>query len=157
MPSPIPKPTALKVFEGNPGKRRLPNEPKYAPLTEHPPEWIPREGRAEWRRLMHEFDRVGLARRPDRASMIALCWNWATYVAACRDMDVNGLVIDETTTYRGKTTKRKVKNPSVLIARDCLAQLIQLWGRFGMTPADRARIDIGEVNTEHDPRIHLLD
>lgn len=89
--------------------------------------------------------------------MIALCWNWAIYVDACKDVDLNGLVIDETTTYRGKTTSRKVKNPSVLIARDSLAQLIQLWARFGMTPADRARLDTGEVNVEADPRLALLD
>ena len=45
MPT-IPKPTALKVLQGNPGKRAINhNEPKppMEPVT--PPDWLPDEGK----------------------------------------------------------------------------------------------------------------
>jgi P27 family predicted phage terminase small subunit len=153
---PQPKPVALKVLEGNPGKRRLPRQPKLAPLTEHAPESLPAEGRAEWRRLQHEWGPIGLTTRADRAALLATCHTWATYVAACKEVTANGLTLVETHILRGKPYTRTYPNPSIKIARDALAQLIPLWARFGMTPADRARLDMPVVEEADDPFLHLL-
>ena len=156
MRGPAPKPVELKVIEGNPGKRQLPRSPKYAPLTEHPPDWLSTEARAEWRRLMREFDRVALAKRPDRASMIALCSWWDIYVRASKDITASGLTLVETHTIRGKSQTRTYPNPNIKTARDAMSQLLPLWQRFGMTPADRARLDMPEVPIEKDPFLELL-
>jgi P27 family predicted phage terminase small subunit len=143
--SPIPKPVALKILEGNPGKRRLPKQPKYAPLAEEAPDWLAREAKAEWRRLAKEFARVDLAKRPDRGAMIALCSEWAKYVQATRAMSE-------------KTGSQRIGGkPAHQVARESLASLLQLWARFGMTPADRARLDMPEVEGEEAPGLHLLD
>lgn len=145
MASPIPKPVALKVLEGNPGKRRLPRQPKYAPLTEYPPDWLDREAKAEWRRLAQEFERVDLTKRPDRGAMVALCTEWSKYVQATKLMNDS------------KATQRIGGKPTHQVARESLASLLQLWARFGMTPADRARLDMPEKGTdEDDPFIKLL-
>ena len=47
-----PKPTAIKVLEGNPGKRPL-NKFEPAPEKKAPPcpEWLNGEAKAEWERL----------------------------------------------------------------------------------------------------------
>lgn len=47
-----PKPTALKVLEGNPGKRQL-NVVEPKPRNKAPkcPAWLDAEAKKEWRRL----------------------------------------------------------------------------------------------------------
>lgn len=139
------KPVELKTIEGNPGKRRLPKPPKFAPLSDEPPDWLDKEARAEWRRLAKEFKRVDLAKRPDRAAMIALCAEWSKYVHSTKTM------LDSSKPQRigGK--------PVHQVARESLASLIQLWSRFGMTPADRARLDMPEAKADdQDPFLELL-
>jgi len=47
-----PKPTALKVLEGNPGKRPLNlNEPKPEKKASKCPSWLEPEAKKEWRRM----------------------------------------------------------------------------------------------------------
>ncbi len=62
---PAPKPHEMRVIEGGAGKggrdlshRPPKNVPKFAPLADEAPDWMPREGRAEWRRLVKEFARL---------------------------------------------------------------------------------------------------
>lgn len=153
---PAPKPSELRAIEGGAGKggrdlshRPSKRTPKYAPLTEHPPDWLPREAKAEWRRLMAEFDRIpGLVQRPDRAAFIAWCQEWARYVEASRDVNERGAVIltvpDELRDDGRPVYIREGKNPNVQIARDCLTHIIALSSRFGLTPGDRARLNIGK-------------
>ena len=44
-----PKPTSLKVLEGNPGKRQLnPNEPKPDASVPKCPAWLSKEAKREW-------------------------------------------------------------------------------------------------------------
>ena len=155
MPGPVPKPRELRAIEGGVGKggrdlshRKPKSTPKYAPLTDHPPVWLPAEAKAEWRRLQREFDRVpGLIQRPDRAGLIAWCQEWARYVEASKDINEQGtvLLIKSGESLDGRVLYLKpVKNPNCIIARDSLAQLISLSSRFGLTPGDRARLNIGK-------------
>ena len=46
-----PKPTAVKILEGNPGKRKL-NEHEPQPQRKAPPcpKWLEPEAKKEWRR-----------------------------------------------------------------------------------------------------------
>ena len=47
-----PTPTALKVLEGNPGKRKLnDNEPRPEKKAPSCPKWLEPEAKKEWRRL----------------------------------------------------------------------------------------------------------
>lgn len=167
---PAPKPREMRVIEGGVGKggrdrshRPAKESPKYAPLTEHPPEWLPREAKAEWRRLMGEFSRIpNLVQRPDRAALIAWCQEWARYVAAARDVNERGTVIlaEEGESKDGRVLYVKpIKNPHVQIARDSLTQLIALASRFGLTPGDRARLNIDQKagNADESPLERILD
>lgn len=158
---PAQKPTALKLVEGNRSKipkhereRRAAAEPTYAPLTDSPPAWLPREAKAEWRRLTHDLKRIpGLLQRPDRAAMIALCTEWDRYVEAVKDVKERGVQVLGMS--RGETGM--VKNPSSQVARETLTALLALWGRFGLTPADRARIQAPPKAATSDPLEDLLD
>ena len=47
-----PKPTAIKILEGNPGKRQLNKyEPSPDKLAPECPDWLSEEAKAEWFRL----------------------------------------------------------------------------------------------------------
>ena len=143
MASPIPKPTALKVLEGNPGKRALPNNPHFAPLSDEGPEWFDDEASAEWLRIVGEFSRIpGLAQRTDRTLLIAWCAEHSNYIAACKE--------------RMKSTDSKAKKRAHQQARESLEKLIQLAARFGLSPADRSKIDLPRGEDEDDPFLHLL-
>ena len=150
---PAPKPQTIRVLEGGIGKggrdsghKRKRVVPQFAPLTDHPPDWLPREAKAEWRRLMAEFGRIpNHVQRPDRATLIGWCQEWARYVAASRDVNERGAVIlvVEMEAKDGRIVYvRENRNPNVQIARDCLQQLIAISARYGLTPGDRARFDI---------------
>ena len=70
-PGPKPKPPALKLLEGNPGKRAIPDAPKPPPLAPPAPEWakllpgkrdvvVRRDAATEWRRVVPVLDHLGL-------------------------------------------------------------------------------------------------
>lgn len=48
-----PKPTAMKVLEGNPGKRQLNSkEPKPVKKAPRCPNWLEDEAKKEWKRMV---------------------------------------------------------------------------------------------------------
>lgn len=148
-----PKPTALKVLQGNPGKRPLnKGEPKPTPKAPGCPTWLSLEGKAEWRRVVPELDRIGMLTRVDRAALAVYCSEWAKYVEAQRKVQEDGLVLlkhERVATGDGGELIIYVmptKNPAVLIARDTAIQVRALAVEFGLTPAARAKIDLPEAD-----------
>jgi phage terminase small subunit len=73
-----PKPTSLKVLQGNPGKRPLnENEPKPPPRLPRSPEHLSEEAKKEWRRAGKFLFQLGLVSDIDRAAFAAYCQAWA--------------------------------------------------------------------------------
>jgi len=63
------KPTAIKILEGNPGKRPLNlNEPKPLQIAPECPDWLLDEAKKEWKRLAPELERLGLLTILDMAA-----------------------------------------------------------------------------------------
>src|SRR5262245_15207940 len=78
-----PKPTVLKVLDGNPGKRPLNEREPVAP-TDEPmaPDWLDDEAKAEWGRVVVELRAMGLLSSADRAALAAYCTCWSRWVQA---------------------------------------------------------------------------
>ena len=56
-----PKPTAVKVLEGNPGKRSLnTGEPKPEKKAPRCPAWLEDEAKKEWRRMAKQLEHLGI-------------------------------------------------------------------------------------------------
>ena len=56
----IPIPTAIKILQGNPGKRPLnQNEPKPIKRAPKCPTWISSEAKKEWRRMCKQLEIIG--------------------------------------------------------------------------------------------------
>ena len=154
-PGPPPKPVELKILEGNPGKRKLPKVPKFAPLSEQPPEELNEIGQDLWRRLMQEFGRTNIVQRTDREALIMLCDMWAVYQVHMAIVREHGALVKSG--HHNRDRSSIVVNPAWRVARDAQREFSQIAARFGLTPADRARLGVFAPTLEEDPRVRLLD
>lgn len=146
-----PKPTHLKLMEGNPGKRRLnENEPKPRPIRPDCPEWLLDEAKAEWDRVVPELERMGLLTIVDRAALAAYCQAWARMVEAEAKIEQYGSIL------KVKGSDYIQVSPYETLRRQN-AQLIRSFcTEFGLTPSSRSRISLpGGHGAEECPRCTL--
>ena len=132
---PPPKPTALVLINGNPGKKKInANEPK--PKVEMPamPKHLSAEARVEWERLGPVLVRLRLLTRLDRAAFAAYCQAWARHVEAEIEL---GNTSAMTKTHNGYP----IVNPWQTISKQAVEQMCKFLGEFGLTPAARTRIN----------------
>jgi phage terminase small subunit len=110
-----PKPVALRLLNGNAGKRPInAQEPRIRTCTTEPPEWLTDVARAHWSRLAPLLSDAGVLKESDRDLLATYCTTFTEYVEAIR-------------------AGEKVSMTTV-------GQLRQLMGELGMTPSARARI-----------------
>lgn len=138
---PKPKPTAVKLANGNPGKRKLSNrEPKPHIATNlAPPAWLDRDAKSEWRRVAKELDRLGLYTKLDRSLLIGYCVAYSDYKQARQRLLQSGRVM----TFRDDkgTVKGAQVAPEWTIAKQALEQMRRCGAEFGMGPASRVGVE----------------
>jgi P27 family predicted phage terminase small subunit len=141
---PNPKPTQLKILEGNPGKRPLVRtKSRLSNQKVSCPEWLSRTAKEEWRRLAPELDRLGYLTRLDRAAFACYCSSYGHW-RECQDaIDRHGPMY---LTARGRLTER----PEVQMAKQHGQMMKAFATEFGLTPNSRARMGGAESNTGED-------
>jgi P27 family predicted phage terminase small subunit len=140
---PAPKPSALRVIEGNRGRRPLnKREPKPTPITPSCPSHLARAARTEWERIVPELERMGLMTIVDRAGLAAYCQAWARWREAELALKAEGYVIQS----RGM----RVKNPWLAVADKAILQIRAFSSEFGFTPAARTRIQVPKQANDDD-------
>lgn len=109
-----PKPTALRVLAGNPGKRPLNDrEPTPGALDLTPPAELSAEAVPQWNRIAPMLAKCGVLRQTDRDILTHYCEAYVVHYANIRAGKINvGL----------------------------LGQMRQMLGELGMTPSARSRI-----------------
>lgn len=132
------KPTALKVLEGNPGKRPLPKDEPQVPLTSsRPPAWLKGRGRRGWGWVEPIVRGMRVLTDADKQALALLCDALGEYVE-CRE------ILRETgRTYEtsNKLGERMVKaRPEVAMASDAWRRAARMMIEFGMTPSARSRV-----------------
>jgi hypothetical protein len=76
-----PKPTHLKLIEGNPGKRPIRIGPERPVTTmPGPPDHLNADARTEWDRVAHGLHALRLLETVDRAALAAYCTAYARWV-----------------------------------------------------------------------------
>jgi P27 family predicted phage terminase small subunit len=139
-PGPAPHPTALKIIRGETRPSRLnKNEPKPQLGAPTPPTWLSREARAEWRRLDKALP-PGILTSADRQVMSVAAESWARWVKATRLVTELGILV--------QGERGVVKNPALQAARDAEATMRQCWSALGLTPSDRARLEMPEPDDD---------
>ena len=91
MPRPT-APAALRLLNGrsegrDSGGREVKPAPSFRRIAPNPPTWLPREAKAEWRRVAPGLTRLDLLKEEDRAALAAYCVTWAKLADAARDPD----------------------------------------------------------------------
>lgn len=129
-----PKPTAIKLVEGNPGKRPLnTNEPKPKSKAPSCPKWLEGEAKKEWRRLAKQMEQLGILTEVDRAAFAGYCQAYARWKDAEEFISKHGAIVKTPSGYWQQV-------PQVSIAQQYLKQMSKLSEQFGLTPASRSRI-----------------
>ena len=147
-------PTTLKILNGNPGKRPLPqNEPKPTPIAPARPAWLTGDGRKIWDRLSPQLEKLGLLTSIDGEAFAAACQCWGTYVKTQRYIKSNGFTYEHINKAGEVNTTTR---PEVYIGQKALDQFKSFCAEFGLTPASRASIDIKPDKDEMDPMEALM-
>lgn len=149
-----PKPTALKVLEGNRGHRPI-NDTEPHPTFGAPtcPKWLTGEAKREWRRIVPELEAAGMISKVDRVALTGYCQTYARWRKA--ETEIQQSFIYEFMDIDFKM-KRKVK-PEVAIAIDSLSQVRQFCIEFGLTPSSRSRmVVLGLKKENRDPLDQML-
>lgn len=136
MRGPKPKSRNQKLITGNPGGRRIGNEPEpQLAKSFRCPSWIGKHGRELWRKIAPELLKAGVLTEWDRSSFETMCSNYHLLRMAEAELALAGLTVKDD---RGGIKK----HPAASIfkaAGDTYAKHAEL---FGLTPISRQRLDV---------------
>lgn len=137
------KPTALRILEGNPGKRPLnQREPQPQPIADmKPPAYLDKEARACWRRNAPKLVAMGVLTDADVDEFILYCQAWSRYRTACAL-----LAVASTFDYRQAAGVVERAEHAVRM----------LAAEFGMNPAARSRLQVAPKPETVDPMEEML-
>lgn len=135
-----PKPTALKLVEGNPGRRpingREPKPPSTRPTC---PAHLSPTAKAEWKRVAGALNRIGLLTQIDRTVLATYCQAYGRWVEAERRLAETPPLL--------KTPAGYVQvSPWVTISNKQVELMTRLMAELGLTPSARSRLAIQVPN-----------
>ena len=133
-----PKPTAMKVLEGNPGKRSLnTGEPKPEKKAPRCPAWLE--------------EHLGILTEIDMAAFAGYCQAYARWKEAEEFITQHGTIVKTPSGYWQQV-------PQVSIAQTYLKIMNKFCEQFGLTPSARSRItsDMGEDKQNDEMELLLV-
>jgi P27 family predicted phage terminase small subunit len=140
------KPTALKLLQGNAGKRKLnKNEPSPDALVvvPEPPEWFGAIAVAAWQQVAPWLIEAKILTGTDLHNLEAFCMAYQRWREAQDDITKNGIIV--------MGAKQEIKNPACTVANETLRQMATFGGALGLDPAARARLKPGGAEKPKNP------
>ena len=133
-----PKPTVLRLVEGNPGKRKI-NKAEPKPKREIPscPAHLSDAGKVAWGRLSVLLDRMGVLTEADSAALERLCDCYSD-ILICRESLIADGWTYKTMDAQGNTLIKG--NPAATQLRAADAQFKSYLIEFGLTPSARTKV-----------------
>lgn len=138
-----PKPRHLRVIEGNPGKRALPEDGVRLP-SEYaaPPEFLDEVARAAWERLVPPLVERGLFTVLDHDSIAAYCEafsRWRKHEQSLKDAG------QETFETHGRQGRMIRTRPELGIISEQIRLMTSIGSNYGFSPVARMRLkDVGQ-------------
>ena len=133
-----PKPTALRLVEGNPGKRSIPkNEPKPKRAIPACPAHLSDVGKVAWGRLTVLLDRMGVLTEADTSALERLCDCYSDILICRESLKADGWTY-KTIDAQGNTLIKG--NPAATQLRSADSQFKSYLIEFGLTPAARSKV-----------------
>ncbi len=137
-----PKPTALKLVQGNPGHRPLPeNEAEIEVPDElpEPPEHLDVEACREWVRTGTLLLKSGLLTELDTGALAVYCTAYSRWADAEERIRKHGPIVE------APGTGYPSQSPYLQIANKAMEQMLKIQAEFGMTPSSRTRVKTARV------------
>lgn len=142
---PTPKPTAIRILEGNPSRRPIRNnEPKPEQVTPICPSWLDKDGRAEWHRVVPQLEKMGVLAKIDRGALALYCDAWSQFLAVRVMLQSEGMTYSLANGY-------VQQRPEVSVYHKLQAILKSWTHEFGLTPSARGRMTVGDKAEDADP------
>lgn len=140
-----PKPTALRLVEGNREHRPINgNEPKPEPKAPGCPQFLKDEERKAWRYLVREMKRMGTLASSDRGDMTAYCHWWGLVAKAKRKMLDQVTAEDPSPEVITTKAGNLIQNPWLGIANTAAKEITKVSEKLGLDPTARTRLKIEE-------------
>lgn len=141
-PGRAPKPTSLKLIQGNPGRRPI-EKGEAAPDVAAPdcPGHLNPDAKEEWDRIMPLLLRHRLVTEIDTASLALYCQSFGRWIEAerkiakMRDKDGDGLLVKAPSGY-------PIQNPYLSIANRAMEDCYKYLQQFGLSPSARTRVTV---------------
>lgn len=144
-----PKPTALKVLQGNPGQRKLNEREPKPPMG---PPRIPKMSAAArdiWDEVAPMAIAMGTLTSIDGKAFAAYCELQATLDRACAEKDVEGFtpfLMTLVSDANGNEYYKASEHPAIKLERNTAGALRPYFEKFGLEPVGRARISVPKAN-----------
>ena len=136
-----PKPTKLKLLQGNPGKRKIPDdEPEPEVCVPDPPEHLSEAAREHWQQVATELADAGILTRIDRDALGLYCEAYARWVHANQQIQQFGPLVKAPSGY-------PMQSPFLAIANKAFDQMRAMLTEFGMTPSSRTKVRVERPDT----------
>ncbi len=130
-----PKPTYLKLLDGNAGHRPLnPDEPEPVGDLLEPPESFSPAQRILWQVTLKNAPE-GMLRKLDAGVFTSYIVNYAEFLEAAKKVDDLGAVVK-------MPGGQPMQNPYVSIRNRANAQMVKAAAELGFTPSSRSRVKV---------------
>ena len=152
-PGPKPRPSNLRVIEGNirgsnPINRKEP-KPPVAPVCPPPPDWLEKLAQEVWRDVAPQLWQVGSLAAIDTNQLAAYCEVTARYRLAYGDLRKIVDVDDGTHgAYHAQQVEQHIQNPLLAVLNVARRDMLRLAAEFGMTASARTTIDALERDAD---------
>lgn len=149
MPGPPPKPTLIKVAEGNRGKKigaaaldeKLASEPKPDRGFPEMPAGLEGDAAEAWNFLTQQLIVMEMDHMVDALALECACSAFGTYRKAQREIKRKGLFTKASTGWMQQSA-------AVAVAANARKEYLSFCNHFGLTPAARARLSVGGQDDE---------
>ena len=141
-----PKPTVVKKLSGNPGKRPLnANEPQFEIPGRmlNTPAYLDDYGAEVWRDLGGMLLRAGLLTVVDKYALGMFCVSAGRFVKGNLMLEQTGGPV-----LTSETTGNIYQNPWLHVVNKAWDQMQRMFSEFGLTPAERARLQAPQTPEE---------
>jgi P27 family predicted phage terminase small subunit len=136
-----PKPIELKLREGNPGRRTLPDPVVLGGRPSEPiepPEALDEDAKDFWREAIPIFHRVGLLDTIDRAALEMTATAYARVVQCRRAIQEHGM-------FSRGSKNQFAEHPALASERVAMTVFLRFAEQYALTPLARTRLGMVEL------------
>jgi P27 family predicted phage terminase small subunit len=134
-----PKPTEVKQKQGNPGRRPLNTSSPVFDGTASAPKWMDGFARTEWKRIHPQLKANKMITKADRSALVGYCLAFSLARRA------HEYLLGEESLHVETAQGGQKQRPEVATLLSALDSCRKFMIEFGMTPAARARITLGDL------------